>query len=81
MQTNYYKCFIARAWGLLSGTGIGALIHEDGVFDDPKGGGFRRVRPGGSLAVINSGMNCCCSPNVHDQKNFSVNVFRAGFRS
>ena len=39
VQTNLYKCFLTRAWDL--GMGTSALIHQEGVFDDPKGGALR----------------------------------------
>jgi hypothetical protein len=41
VQTNLYKCFLVRAWQLSSTRGATALIHEDGIFDDPKGGALR----------------------------------------
>ncbi len=41
VQTNLYKCFITRGWQLGSGRGIEALIVQEGMFDDPKGGGLR----------------------------------------
>lgn len=40
-SSNIYKHFIARSWSLLTNEGLTALIHEDGVFDDPGGGRFR----------------------------------------
>ena len=41
IQTNLYKCFIVRGWALGSQSGILGLIHQDGIFDDPKGGRLR----------------------------------------
>jgi hypothetical protein len=41
-QTNLYKCFITKAWELLAREGMSGLIHQQGIFDDPKGGTFRR---------------------------------------
>src|SRR5690606_23536497 len=41
VQTNLSKCFITRGWELGSERGIEGLIHQDGVFDDPKGGRLR----------------------------------------
>jgi len=40
VQTNLYKCFLERAWELAD-AGVTALIHQDGLFDDPKGGALR----------------------------------------
>jgi hypothetical protein len=41
VRTNLYKCFLVRAWDLSSVRGVTALIHEDGMFDDPRGGALR----------------------------------------
>lgn len=41
VQTNLYKNFIERSWGVLSQQGVAGLLHPEGVFDDPKGGRFR----------------------------------------
>lgn len=43
VQTNLYKNFIERSWGLLSPQGVAGLLHPEGVFDDPKGGKFREA--------------------------------------
>ncbi|WP_437290975.1 Eco57I restriction-modification methylase domain-containing protein [Sorangium sp. So ce406] len=41
VKTNLYKCFLARSWTISSSHGVAALIHQDGVFDDPLGPAFR----------------------------------------
>jgi hypothetical protein len=43
IQTNVYKNFVARSWGLLRTTGVVGLIHEDGIYDDPNGNLFRKA--------------------------------------
>ena len=40
-QTNLYKCFLVFNWHLLNKDGMEGLIHQPGVFDDPKGGILR----------------------------------------
>ncbi|MGO3669244.1 MAG: hypothetical protein ACTJFQ_13350 [Vreelandella alkaliphila] len=42
VQTNLYKCFLPRAWANLNGQGVSGFLHPEGIYDDPKGGGFRR---------------------------------------
>ncbi len=37
-QSNTYKCFIAKATELAQ---VSGYVHDDGVFNDPKGGAFR----------------------------------------
>ena len=41
IQTNLYKCFLSRAWGLIHEDGIVGFLHPEGVYDDPKGGPMR----------------------------------------
>lgn len=43
VQTNLYKNFIERSWGLLSTQGVAGLLHPESVFDDPKGGRLREA--------------------------------------
>ena len=42
MQSNLYKCFLPRAWMLCRKEGVSAFLHPEGVYDDPKGGAFRK---------------------------------------
>src|SRR5699024_5074115 len=42
VQTNLYKNFLPRAWANASAQGVSAFLHPEGVYDDPKGGGFRQ---------------------------------------
>ncbi len=41
VQTNLYKCFMVRCWGVLASSGALGLVHQTGVLDDPKGGQLR----------------------------------------
>jgi hypothetical protein len=41
-QTNLFKCFLPRAWNINNPQGVTALLHPEGVYDDPKGGLLRR---------------------------------------
>lgn len=38
-QSNLYKCFLPLVWRI--GNGVQALLHPEGVYDDPKGGMLR----------------------------------------
>ncbi len=42
-QTNLYKCFIVRGWQIAKSTGVQGWIHQEGMFDDPKGGQLREA--------------------------------------
>jgi len=42
MQTNLYKCFLPQAWMVgRPEAGVSGFLHPEGIYDDPKGGGFR----------------------------------------
>ncbi|WP_302409195.1 Eco57I restriction-modification methylase domain-containing protein [Comamonas kerstersii] len=38
-QSNLYKCFLPLVWRV--GSGVQALLHPEGPYDDPKGGALR----------------------------------------
>lgn len=42
VQTNLYKCFLPQGWYIGSTSGVSALVHPDGVFDDSRGGYLRK---------------------------------------
>ncbi len=75
VQTNLYKNFIERSWGLLSPVGVAGLLHPEGVFDDPKGGKFREAyyrRLRGHYQFQNAHL---LFADVHPVTYFSVNIF------
>ncbi|MDN3562401.1 Eco57I restriction-modification methylase domain-containing protein [Vreelandella neptunia] len=41
-KANLYKCFLPLAWANVNGQGVSGFLHPEGIYDDPKGGGFRR---------------------------------------
>ncbi|MFC0269606.1 DNA methyltransferase [Kushneria aurantia] len=43
VQTNLYKNFIERSWGLIAGQAIIGYLHEYAIFDDARGGRFREA--------------------------------------
>lgn len=75
IQTNLYKCFLPRAWANSSEKGISGFLHPEGVYDDPKGGAFRRElypRLRVHFQFINETK---LFAEVHNQTLFSVNVY------
>ncbi len=43
MPANLYKCFMPLAWQISSVKGVTGLLHPEGSYDDPKGGGLREA--------------------------------------
>jgi hypothetical protein len=41
MPANLYKCFMPLAWQISSEKGVTGLLHPEGPYEDPKGGGLR----------------------------------------
>lgn len=41
-KANLYKCFLPRAWANVNEQGVSGFLHPEGIYDDPKGGAFRR---------------------------------------
>ncbi|KPA19526.1 restriction endonuclease subunit M, partial [Candidatus Magnetomorum sp. HK-1] len=76
MQTNLYKCFLPQAWMIgRQGSGVSGFLHPEGIYDDPKGGGFRmevypRLR---SHFQYQNELNLFAEVDHHAK--FSINIF------
>lgn len=77
IQTNLYKCFLPQAWRWGNQAGVSGFLHPEGIYDDPKGGGFRiRVYP--RLRHHFQFWNeTKLFSEVHNQTLFSINVYSA----
>jgi len=42
VQPNIFKCFLPITWRNGRRDGVSALLHPEGVYDDPNGGVLRR---------------------------------------
>jgi len=77
MQSNLYKCFITRAWGIGAPTGYVGLLHPESVYDDPNGGLLREqiyLRLKSHFQFHNELM---LFPEIDHHNKHSVNVYRA----
>jgi hypothetical protein len=77
VQTNLYMSFMDTVWRHSSGEGVGALLHPEGHFTDPKGGalraaGYQRLRR--HFMFYNEAI---LFEDVHHHTEFSVNVYGA----
>ena len=41
-KANLYKCFLPQGWMIAAHSGVAGFLHPEGIYDDPKGGLFRR---------------------------------------
>lgn len=74
VQTNLYKCFLPRAWANVNEQGVSGFLHPEGIYDDPKGGAFRRTlypRLRAHFQFINETK---LFAEVHNQTLFSINI-------
>ncbi|MDM8550082.1 N-6 DNA methylase [Desulfobacterales bacterium HSG2] len=75
VQTNLYKNFIERSWALLSEKGAAGLLHEEGIFDDPKGGMFRSEYYRRLLRHYQFKNEMKLFKDVDNHKSFSINIY------
>ena len=74
-QTNLYKCFLPETWRVTSHRGVAALLHPEGVYDDPKAGVLRAAlypKLRGHFHFINERR---LFPEVDHHTRFSVNIY------
>ena len=74
-QTNLYKCFVPQAWSVASKEGIAGFLHPEGVYDDPKGGGFREGLYPRLRAHFQFQNEKKLFSEVHNETLFSINIY------
>ncbi len=75
VQTNLYKNFIERSWGLLGENGASGLLHPEGVYDDPKGGPFRSHYYIRLVAHYQFSNQLMWFPDIGHRNTFSINIY------
>jgi len=74
-QTNLYKNFIVRSWGLLGDSGFGGLLHQEGPYDDANGGRLRSTYYPRLVAHYHFKNEIPIFADVGHQSSFSLNIF------
>ena len=74
-QTNLFKCFLPQAWMISTESGVAGFLHPDGIYDDPKGGTFRREVYSRLRAHFQFANEKKLFSDVHNETTFSVNVY------
>lgn len=74
VQPNLYKCFLCQGWQIGASRGTVALIHQDGIFDDPKGGSLRRAIYGRLRLVLRLKNEFQLFADVHNLTNYVVSI-------
>jgi len=73
-QTNLYKCFLPRAWGITNTNGVTGFLHPEGVYDDPNGGPLRRELYPRLRSHFQFHNEMKLFSEVHNVTHFSVNI-------
>lgn len=74
-KANLYKCFLPVAWRLASAQGVTGLLHPEGPYDDPKGGGLREAVYARLRAHFQFVNEAHLFAEVHNLTKFSVNIY------
>ncbi len=75
VQTNLYKCFLPLAWEISCAKGVTGLLHPEGLYDDPRGGGLREAvyeRLRRHFQFVNE---LALFAEVHHVTKYSVNIY------
>ena len=73
LQSNLYKCFLPLVWRV--GSGVQALLHPEGPYDDPKGKALRSSIYGRLRAHYQFINELKLFAEVHNLTTFSINVY------
>ena len=74
MPANLYKCFMPLAWQISSTNGVTGLLHPEGPYDDPKGGGLREVMYGRLRRHFQFQNQEMLFP-IGDRSKYSINIY------
>ena len=74
-KANLFKCFLPRAWANSSAQGISGFLHPEGVYDDPKGGEFRKAMYPRLRAHFQFKNDIKLFSEVDNSRRYSINLF------
>ena len=74
-QTNLFKCFLPQAWMIGSNNGVAGFLHPEGIYDDPKGGAFRRQVYSRLRAHFQFANERKLFTEIHHHTAFSINIY------
>jgi len=74
-KANLYKCFLPQGWMIGSNRGVAGFLHPEGVYEDPRGGGFRATLYPRLRSHFQFQNEKRLFAEVHHHTTFSVNVY------
>ena len=72
-KANLYKCFLPLVWKV--GSGVQALLHPEGPYDDPNGKALREAIYLRLRVHLQFANECKLFAEVHNKMTYSVNVY------
>lgn len=76
IQSNLYKCFLPQSWIVGKQGGIAGLLHPEGIYDDPKGGRFRREIYPRLKAHFQFQNELKLFNDIDHHSTFSINIYK-----
>ncbi len=76
IQTNLYKNFLVRFWEILKPTGVGGILHPEGIYGDSKGGAFRGWYYKHLKAHYQFTNQLKLFSDIGNTRTFSINIFK-----
>jgi hypothetical protein len=76
-QSNLYKCFLVVAPRIGSPTGIGAIIHQKGLYDDPRAAQFRSWLAPRLKLLLHFSNKKKLFDAIKDEKHFEISIYVA----
>lgn len=77
VQTNLYKAFLVRSWDVGGEAGVVGLIHQPGIFDDPKGGALRAAMARRLSLSVHAKNSLRLFADVHNERPFALTISTA----
>ena len=74
-QTNLFKCFLPQAWMIGGDNGVAGFLHPEGIYDDSKGGAFRREVYSRLRSHFQFANEKRLFAEIDHHKTFSINVY------
>jgi hypothetical protein len=80
VQTNLYKNFLVRSWGVLGKCGVGGFLHPEGIYDAANGGRLRAEYYPRLTAHYQIRNELKLFADVANRAEYSINIFSGATR-
>ena len=74
-KANLFKNFLPQAWMIGSESSVAGFLHPEGIYEDPKGGPFRRAVYSRLRSHLQFTNEKKLFTDVHHDTSFSINIY------